>query len=75
MCIIGSCWKNKTTFNPKGADINGLYMDDGYLFFKVQPVEVTIVDDSIDIEMRIYEGDQATIDKVIISGNERTVIT
>ncbi|HQQ95606.1 MAG TPA: POTRA domain-containing protein [Cyclobacteriaceae bacterium] len=64
--------ESKTTFNPKGADISGLYMDDGYLFFKVQPVEVAIAGDSIDIEMRIYEGDQATIDKVIISGNERT---
>lgn len=62
----------KTSFNPKGADISGLYMDDGYLFFRVTPVEVAIVGDSIDIEMRIFEGDQATIDKVIISGNERT---
>ena len=64
--------ESKTTFNPKGADVNGLYMDDGYLFFRVTPVEVAIAGDSIDIEMRIYEGDQATIDKVIISGNERT---
>lgn len=62
----------KTTFNPKGADISGLYMDDGYLFFSVKPVEVAVVGDSIDIEMRIFEGDQATIDEVIISGNERT---
>ncbi|CAN5430864.1 POTRA domain-containing protein [soil metagenome] len=63
----------RTTFNPKGgADISGLYMDDGYLFFRVTPVEVAIVGDSIDIEMRIFEGEQATIDKVIISGNERT---
>jgi outer membrane protein insertion porin family len=62
----------KTTFNPKGADINGLYMDDGYLFFNCTPVEVAVVGDSIDVEMRIFEGDQATIDKVIISGNERT---
>ena len=62
----------KTTFNPKGADISGLYMDDGYLFFRVTPVEVAVVGDSIDIEMRIFEGDQATIDEVIISGNERT---
>ncbi len=62
----------KTTFNPKGADISGLYMDDGYLFFRVDPVEVAIVGDSIDIEMRIFEGDQATIDEVIISGNDRT---
>ncbi len=64
--------ESKTTFNPKGADVSGLYMDDGYLFFRVTPVEVAIAGDSIDIEMRIYEGDQATIDKVIISGNERT---
>lgn len=62
----------KTTFNPKGADISGLYMDDGYLFFRVLPVEVAVVNDSIDVEMRIYEGDQAIIDEVIISGNERT---
>jgi outer membrane protein insertion porin family len=62
----------KTTFNPKGADISGLYMDDGYLFFRVTPVEVAVVGDSIDVEMRIFEGEQATIDEVIISGNERT---
>jgi len=62
----------KTTFNPKGADISGLYMDDGYLFFHVMPVEVNVSGDSIDVEMRINEGDQATVDEVIISGNERT---
>jgi outer membrane protein insertion porin family len=62
----------KTSFNPKGADISGLYMDDGYLFFHVVPVEVAVEGDSIDVEMRISEGDQATIDEVIISGNERT---
>jgi len=62
----------KTNFNPKGADISGLYMDDGYLFFRVTPVEVAVVGDSIDLEMRIFEGDQAVIDEVIISGNDRT---
>lgn len=63
----------KTTFNPKGgADISGLYMDDGYLFFRVTPVEVAVVGDSIDVEMRIFEGDQAIIDQVTITGNERT---
>lgn len=62
----------KTSFNPKGADISGLYMDDGYLFFRVDPVEVAIVGDSIDLEMRIFEGDQATLDQVTFSGNERT---
>ena len=62
----------KTNFNPKGPDISGLYMDDGYLFFRVTPVEVAVVGDSIDIEMRIFEGDQATIKDVWITGNERT---
>ncbi len=64
--------EKKTTFNPKGADISGLYMDDGYLFFKVNAVEVAIVGDSIDIEMRIFEGEQATLDQITFSGNERT---
>lgn len=58
--------------NPQGVDISGLYMDNGYLFFNIHPVEVAVVGDSIDIEMRIYEGAQATINKVIITGNDRT---
>ncbi len=62
----------KLSFNPKGPDISGLYMDDGYLFFNVTPVETGIVGDSIDVEMRIYEGEQATINKIIIKGNDRT---
>lgn len=63
----------KTTFNPKGgADISGLYMDDGYLFFRVTPVEIAVSNDSIDVEMRIFEGEQAIIDQVTITGNERT---
>ncbi|MEQ8926797.1 MAG: POTRA domain-containing protein [Fulvivirga sp.] len=62
----------KLTFNPKGPDISGLYMDDGYLFFSVKPIEVAVEGDSIDIEMRIYEGEQATIKNIIVSGNERT---
>ncbi len=64
--------QQKMTFNPKGPDISGLYMDDGYLFFRVQDVEVAVEGDSIDIEMRIYEGEQATIKNIIITGNERT---
>ncbi|MGK7392543.1 MAG: BamA/OMP85 family outer membrane protein [Candidatus Cyclobacteriaceae bacterium M2_1C_046] len=62
----------KISFNPKGPDISGLYMDDGYLFFDIQPVEIGVEGDSIDIEMRIYEGDQAIIDEVRITGNNRT---
>lgn len=62
----------KLTFNPKGPDISGLYMDDGYLFFRINPVEIAVEGDSIDVEMRIYEGDQATINQVTITGNDRT---
>ncbi|MEN8247738.1 MAG: POTRA domain-containing protein [Bacteroidota bacterium] len=63
---------SRLTMNPQGTDITGLYMDDGYLFFNIRPVEVGIVGDSIDIEMRIFEGAQATINNVIITGNDRT---
>ncbi|HEU5291176.1 MAG TPA: POTRA domain-containing protein, partial [Cyclobacteriaceae bacterium] len=62
----------KLTFNPKGPDISGLYMDDGYLFFRINPVEVAVDGDSIDVEMRIFEGEQATINEVTITGNDRT---
>ena len=47
-------------------------MDDGYLFFNVVPTEISVVDNTIDLEMRIFEGPQATIDEVIIKGNTRT---
>lgn len=59
-------------YNPAGIDISTLYLDDGYLFFSVTPVEVNIANDTIDLEMRIREGKQATINKVIVKGNTRT---
>jgi len=52
--------------------VNSVYMDDGYLFSNISPVEVLVEGDSIDLEMRVYEGEQATIDKVIITGNTKT---
>lgn len=55
-----------------GADVSSLYMDDGYLFFNVEPVEISIVEDTINYEMRITEGPQATIKNVNIAGNFRT---
>lgn len=55
-----------------GRDISSLYLDQGYLFFDVKPVETSIYNDSIDIEMRISEGAQASIDNVVIKGNDRT---
>ncbi len=59
-------------FSPDGRDVSTIYMDNGYLFFRVDPVEVAVVGDSIDLEIRIYEGPQATIDRVIVKGNDRT---
>ncbi|MBI1286305.1 MAG: outer membrane protein assembly factor BamA [Flavobacteriales bacterium] len=58
--------------NPNGRDVSSLYLDDGYLFFNVDPVEVLVVNDSIDLEMRIREGKQATINKVTVVGNTKT---
>ena len=55
-----------------GTDITSLYMDDGYLFFNIEPVETLVEEDSIDFEIRIYEGKQATINKVTVTGNTKT---
>ena len=60
------------TYNPNGADIRSLYMDDGYLFFDVTPVETRVQDDSIDLEIRMHEGKQAIVNKVTIKGNTKT---
>lgn len=56
----------------EGGDISGLYMDDGYLFFRVDPVETSVYNDTIDHEIRIVEGPQATIKNVNIFGNDKT---
>jgi len=61
----------KLTFNPQGTDISGLYLDNGYLFFRIDPIE-WIDGDSIDMEMRIFEGTQAIVNNVVINGNDRT---
>ncbi len=51
--------------------VSKLYTDNGYLFFNVDPVETSVSGDSIDFEMRMYEGRPATINEVKIVGNER----
>jgi outer membrane protein insertion porin family len=60
------------TFNQSEDDVSSLYMNDGYLFFQANPVEVLVENDSIDLEIRVYEGKQATINKVTVKGNTRT---
>ena len=53
-------------------DVSKMYKDNGFLFFNVTPVEVNIQNDSIDVEMRISEGKPATLNEVIINGNDLT---
>lgn len=54
------------------ADVSKLYRDEGYLFFNVTPVELSIDGDSVDVEMRISEGKQATLNNIVINGNDLT---
>ena len=58
--------------SAEGGDISGLYMDDGYLFFRVEPVETKVYNDTIDYEIRLSEGPQATIRAINIYGNDKT---
>jgi len=58
--------------SPEGNDISSLYLDDGYLFFNATPVEIAANNKNIDLEIRIYEGKQARVNKVMIKGNTKT---
>lgn len=73
--------KKGDVFNQKILDkrlfdneegLNNVYLDRGYLFFNLEPVEVNIDGDTINYEMRIFEGKQATINEVRIVGNTKT---
>lgn len=64
--------QKRLTMDQDGGDISSLYYDDGYLFFNINPVETAVENDSIDLEIRINEGPQATIKNVIIEGNNKT---
>ena len=59
-------------YSETNLDISSLYMDDGYLFFRVDPVEVAVENDSIDLEVRLTEGKQARISNITLSGNTKT---
>lgn len=73
--------KKGDVFNQKILDkrlfdndegLNNLYLNKGYLFFNLDPVEIKIDQDTINYEMRIFEGKQATINEVRIVGNTKT---
>ena len=53
-------------------NVSSLYLDDGYLFFNATPVEIAANDKKIDLEIRIFEGQQARINKIKVKGNTKT---
>ena len=59
-------------YSETTLDVSSLYVDDGYLFFRVDPVEVCVENDSIDLEIRVNEGKQARIRNVSLKGNTKT---
>ncbi|MDA9554748.1 outer membrane protein assembly factor BamA [Pelobium sp.] len=58
--------------SPSSDDVSSLYLNDGYLTFNADPVQTRIYKDTVDLEIRIYEGPQYTINKIILKGNELT---
>ncbi|WP_337872244.1 outer membrane protein assembly factor BamA [Ignavibacterium sp.] len=58
--------------NEKQTDVSSLYLDNGYLTFNLQPKEIKVAEDSVDIEIRIEERNQFTVNKVDIEGNDKT---
>ena len=62
----------RVSFDPNGNDVASIYLNNGYLFSQVVPIEKNVQNDTIDVEVGIQEGRQATIRKVSITGNERT---
>jgi len=67
-----SLLEERLLMDRNGYDIYSLYMNDGYLFFSANPVEVRVEGDSIDLEIRIFEGKQAKYNKISVSGNTKT---
>ncbi|MDD6828660.1 MAG: POTRA domain-containing protein, partial [Bacteroidales bacterium] len=53
-------------------DVAKIYRDNGYLFFDINPVELNITGDSVDVEIRVTEGKQATLNNIVINGNDLT---
>ena len=57
---------------PNNDDVSSLYLNDGYLTFSADPVQTRIYNDTVDLDIRIYEGPQYTINRVILKGNDVT---
>jgi outer membrane protein insertion porin family len=57
---------------PGNDDVSSLYLNDGYLTFNADPVQTRVYNDTVDIDVRIYEGPQYTINRVMLKGNDVT---
>ncbi|MBM71851.1 MAG: outer membrane protein assembly factor BamA [Crocinitomicaceae bacterium] len=64
--------ENRVFMDPKGLDLSSLYQDDGYLTFRAMPIEKSVDNDTIDIEIRMMEGQQFRIGRVSVQGNVKT---
>ncbi|MGY4539660.1 outer membrane protein insertion porin family [Mucilaginibacter sp. UYNi724] len=64
--------KRLTGPTPSNDDVSSLYLNDGYLTFNADPVQTRIYNDTVDLDIRIYEGPQYTINRVILKGNDVT---
>lgn len=64
--------KRLTGPTPASDDVSSLYLNDGYLTFNADPVQTRIHNDTVDLDIRIYEGPQYTISRVILKGNDVT---
>ncbi len=58
--------------NPEANDITNAYQNNGYLFSRINPVEVNVQNDTIDFEIRIFEGQLAYFNNITVVGNDRT---
>ncbi|MES2627609.1 MAG: POTRA domain-containing protein [Bacteroidota bacterium] len=64
--------QERLVINQNSSDVSSLYLDDGYLSFQAIPVEVAVENDSIDFEIRVFEGKQYRINRIILMGNDKT---
>ena len=58
--------------DPEANDLTNLYQNNGYLFSRINPVEVAVKNDTIDFEVRIHEGKIAYFDHITVVGNDKT---
>ena len=64
--------KRLTGPTPNDDDVSSFYLNDGYLTYQADPVQTKIYNDTVDLDIRVYEGPQYTINRVILKGNDVT---